>query len=322
MTAPPIRGKHRRTGVPPGAPLDMGDIRDVPEAHDQRPVSLTRRDDGSPYWEPGTVPDHLPEALHHSPLIEAGRERALFQLRTVGRFLVRVGEPTVVDRARGATDSDIECLLRGPVAALRCCLNGEFALRGSAVEVRGRALVIVGSACGASSLAASLALHGHALVADGVVCVVGAPPCAIPVAEAQPPQVTLWPDSIDELRLDPAEGNIVRPVLPSRAFALGPPPSRELVPIAAFALPTVDYRLGTGSGLVATRTSTTVQAVAALTGAQWHIPVLRDLGMQKEQFQWAASLARTLPIAFLDRAPAGMDLTLSRLVRHAEDLVP
>jgi hypothetical protein len=322
VTASSVAGRLGRTVVPASAPVDMGCTPGVPGVDGQPLVRFTARDKRSPYWESGAVPDHLPEALHHSPLIEAGRERALFQLWTVGRFLVRVGEPTVVDRAPGATDSDIECLLRGPVAALRSCLGGDFALRGSAVEVRGRALVIVGTACGASSLAASLALQGHALVADGVVRIVGAPPYATLVAEARPARVTLWPDSIDELGLDPAEGEVVRPVLPSRAFALGPAPSRDSVPIAAFAVPTVDYRLGPGDALVATRASTTVQAVAALTGAQWHIPVLRDLGMQKEQFQWAAALARALPIALLDRTPAGMGLTLPSLVRNAEKLVP
>lgn len=208
--------------------------------------------EASPLWEPGEVAERLPGALYRSPLIEADVDKALFRLSTVGRFLVRPGEPTIIARTPVATDEDVLCLLRGPVAALRAALARQFALRGAAVAVGDRGLVVCGSASGTSTLVAALALAGRRVVADGVV-VVGPSAVISPVPESAAtsgeegpaPALTLWPDSAEALGLDPSARALVRPSLASRLFGLGPvgAPGSRPVRLAALAILTVDNRL-------------------------------------------------------------------------------
>jgi len=266
-----------------------------------------------PLWVVGKVPESLPDALHRSALIEANRQRALFRLTTVGRFLVEPCQPTVVQRALGATDQDIECLLRGPVAALRLCLSGHFALRGAAIEISGRALAVCGIATGTSSLVAALALEGHAVLGDGVICIEGNPPAVAPVPEAQPPRVTLWPDSMEALGLDPSGGEIVRPVLRSRAFVLGPSPSGP-VPLGVL------VALGLGDSpdaVIMPERLAGFGAVATVLKAFWHPRLVEDLGMAKEQFQWAATIVGATPTVLLTRIPGEIGSSLGPVLRAA-----
>jgi hypothetical protein len=271
-----------------------------------------------PLWLMGTVPESLPDALHRSALVEANRQRALFRLTTVGRFLLEPGQPTIVQRALGTTDQDIECFLRGPVAALRLCLSGHFALRGAAVEIGGRALAVCGVATGTSSLVAALALEGHAVLGDGVICIESNPPAVAPVPGAQPPRVTLWPDSMRALGLDPSKGEIVRPVLPSRAFVLGPPPSGP-VPLGALVALGVGY---SPDAAVKPERLSGFAAVATLLKAFWHPHVVDDLGMQKEQFQWAATIAGATPTVLLSRPMGEIGSSLGPLVKAALGVAP
>ena len=262
----------------------------------------------------------LTGALHKSPLIEASRERALFRLDTVGRFLVRLGEPTVVQAAPGATDEDVQCLLGGPVAALRACLAGEFSLRGAAAEVGGRSLAVLGTASGTSSLVAGLALRGQRVVADSVVCVTGEPPHVSPVRETTPGRVTLWPDSVEALGLDPAAGERVRPGIASRSFAFGPPDPLS-VPLGALVVLAIDYRLGSPGEIVVRRAMRPDAAVMRLLAGQWHHQLARDLGMRKEQFEWAASLVAAAPPVRLYRAPGQIASTLPAVLEAAQGVL-
>lgn len=265
----------------------------------------------TPIWLEGHVPASLPDAMHRSALVEANKQRALFQLKTVGRFLVEPGRPTIVERAPGATDHDIECFLRGPVAALRLGLSGHFALRGAAVDIGGRALAVCGVATGTSSLVAALALEGCAVLADGVICVEGNPPGVAPIPEARPVLVTLWPDSMKALGLDPSSGGVVRPVLSSRTFVLGPPPSGP-VPLGAL------VALGASDSPHAVTTPealTGFAAVATILKAFWHPHLVEDLGMAKEQFRWAAAIAGSTPTVILTRRRSETSVPLVQQIK-------
>lgn len=239
--------------------------------------------------------------MHRSALVVANRHQALFRLKTVGRFLVEKGNPTVVERAASATDRDIECFLRGPVAALRLCLDGHFCLRGAAVAIEERALVICGIATGASTLAAALALEGHPVLADGVVCIEESPPTVMLVPEALPPRLTLWPDVVEAFGLDPSDGQLVRPSLRSRTFTLGPPPPSLPVPLGTLvSLGVADNR----DAPITPETLSGFAAVATLLKSFWHLHLVEDLGMAKQQFEWAANVVGTTPTVLL---PPGRD---------------
>jgi pimeloyl-ACP methyl ester carboxylesterase len=162
-------------------------------------------------------------------------------------------------------------------------------------------LVVCGIATGASTLAAALAAEGHPVLADGVVCIDGNPPTVVLVPEARPPRLTLWPDVVEAFRLDPSDGEIVRPSLPSRAFGLGPPPPSRPVPLGAL------VSLGVADSRDAAFTPERLSgfaAVATLLKAFWHPHLTEDLGMAKQQFQWAATIAGRTPTVLL---PPGRD---------------
>jgi hypothetical protein len=296
-------------------------------------ADLTRERIGkgaSSLWEPGEVAEGLQGALYRSPLIDADIDKALFRLSTVGRFLVQPGRPTIIARTSGATDEDVLCILKGPVAALRSCLERTFALRGSAVDIDGRGLAVCGSASGTSTLLAALVLAGHRVVADGVV-VVGpsgvvspAPESATTSGEQGPsPALTLWPDSAEALGLDPSAGALVRPSLASRLFRLGAVgvTGRRPVTLAALAILTVDNRLG-APGQEATRTPLSASGgIRALLETGWHTRVVEAIGAEQEYFQWATAVVSRAPTVWLRRADAPIRHVLSELVPIAEDLV-
>ena len=270
-----------------------------------------------PAWETGPVPAALPDAVHRSYLVDAAPGRAVFRL-PVGRFLVTAGATTVVEPAAGASEEDITCMLRGPVGALRSSLAGHFALRASAVEVGGGALVVCGSTFGVSTLVASLALRGHRLLADGVVVVSGNPPVVSALPEADRPRVTLWPDSAEHLGLPWDQGQPLRPGVGSRLFALGAGGGPPHVTLGNLVMLGVDHNSRLPCKVTSAPTSGATR-VASLVGHQWHAEVVTALGMQAEQFAWAVAACK-VPVYRLQRSPGTMELTLPPLAQRAEEL--
>ena len=268
-------------------------------------------------WETGHVPEAMPDAPYRSHLVDAAPGRAIFRL-PVGRFLVAPEAPTVVEPAAGASDDDIACMLRGPVGALRSSLAGRFALRASAVEVGGRALVVCGATFGVSTLVASLALRGHRLLADGVVVVSGNPVMVSALPEADRPRVTLWPDSAEHLGLPWDQGQPLRPGVGSRLFSLGPDGSLETPPLGWVVNLTID-RQSRHPDQVGSRPVTGAPKLTTLVGHQWHAEMVTELGLKAEQFAWAAATSK-VPIYRLQRSAEPMELALHPLVDRAEEL--
>lgn len=287
------------------------------------PLALPSR--GQPrqqHWVHGTVPKYLPEVLHRSPLIEASAKAALFRLPGIGRFLVRPHVVVFVEASDGATEEDIECIFSGPVVALRSCLEGQFCMRGTAVELRGRAVLVLGGATGASSLAAALALGGGRVLADGVVCISGDPPEVWPPIGSATGRLTLWPPTVEALCLDPAQASTLRPVLPSRVFALGAQPPRVPVPLGALVFPSPDPRLGDRDPLVVAEDMAVRFSVSALRDAVWHSRVWEDLGGQQDQFELLTQMASAVPLLCLRRAFSPIAETLKEMARLIEAMFP
>lgn len=272
-------------------------------------------------WLPGAVPHRLDGALHRSPLIEATESVALFRLPTVGRFFVEAHQPVVVEQAEGADGADVDCMFAGPIAALRCSLEGQFCLRGAAVEVEGRAVVAVGGVGGTSSLAATMALRGARVIADGVVCVGGDPLAVWAPAGATPGRVTLWAATWRALSLDPAQGSLIRRVLPSRSFSLGARAPGRPVPLGAVVLPFRDRSLGGGSPAAVGEAVRVPDAVTALRDAEWHAPVVADLGKGRAELEWLIEVATAVKPKRLRRAEGAIAVTLAEMARLAEGML-
>jgi hypothetical protein len=218
-----------------------------------------------------------------------------------------------VDRERGVSDEEIECFRDGPVAAARAVLEGQLPLRGAAVGVREAAVVILGHpAAGKSTLAAALAMRGHALLTDSLT-IVSEGGDGGPAVSPASSKVVLWPDMARELDLDPAEGELVRRSLPSRAFALGSEPNA--LPVGAVVVlnaerPRRDPELSQLDGQA---------KFAALLGLRWHLQVVEALELGPRQLEPMARLAGAAPFFRLRRPTRRSPQELAELV---EELMP
>lgn len=269
---------------------------------------------GVPLLREAPVPHELARPVVRETLFEASRDELLLRVPNVARFLVPREGPVLAQRAPGATDADLRCFRDETVAAASAVLRGELVLRGAAVSIRGRAVVLCGrSAAGKSALAAALAQRGHAVLADAVTVVGGGTEKALAVAPVAPEPV-LWPDAAKELGLSPEEGRLVRPPLTKRAYSLGPDPVAS--PPAAAVVLSAD-----GAATVPRVESFDGAAkLEALVTAGWHLRLVHALGLAAARFAAVTRLATTVPCLHVIRPVSGAPS--AELAELVEQLAP
>jgi len=119
----------------------------------------------------------------------------------IGTFVVRGGAEIVVTAASGVSRGLLRLYLLGPVFAALLHQRGYFLLHASAVSIGGRAVALLGdSLAGKSTAAAAFVQRGHGFLADDVVALSPSADGAVAVLPAFP-QLKLWPDSAEALRL-------------------------------------------------------------------------------------------------------------------------
>lgn len=141
----------------------------------------------------GTVPE--PSGYPASGIAaEPGPEADL--LAWSGRARLRLdADAMVVDTEDGAFAA--QCVV-GPGLGVVLHRRGRLVLHGSAVDVGGRAVVLLGAkGAGKSTMAAALLARGHALLTDDLVALGEAAggPSVLP----GPTQMKLWPEAADRL---------------------------------------------------------------------------------------------------------------------------
>jgi hypothetical protein len=246
------------------------------------------------------VPVRLPGAAASGPLIQATADAALLAVPRVGRFLAAPDGGVVVDRDAGAGDADLRCFLDEPVAALAAQLHGDLVLRAAAVRIEGRALVVCGPpAAGKSALVAALAQRGHAVLADAVTRICEGPHGETPLVTGAGAEPQLWPDTAHELGLAEADGRLVRPPLPKRAYAFGA--KVAVAPLAAvMALhPQVDRAHPKVEPLPG------AARIQMVLGCRWHPRLAGPLGLEAGQFALAAGAAADATCVRLERPRHG-----------------
>lgn len=236
------------------------------------------------------VPHRLSDALVRRPLIEVAARRALVRFPGQGRILVPDDGPVVREPDPGRTVDDL-CFLDDVVDALAGLLAGRFALRAAVVEVDGVAVALSGhTPAGKSTVAMALAQRGHRFVGDALATVTttsGAPSVTCP--QRGP---VLWPDSVDRLGLDPADGEPVRASLPALRF--GVPSGPASLPLSSI----VVLRRAADEHLP--RPASGLDAVAEILRACWHRFAVAPLGLDAAQFGWATRLAGRVRVATLE----------------------
>lgn len=158
----------------------------------------------------GDVPASLPDARETEATFQVGPGRMLFAVPGIARFLIEAGREIVV--APAADLGDVAAFVTGNVFGMLLQQRGLFVMRGAAVEVNDRAVLLCGaSGVGKSTLLALLAKRGNTILCDelGIVDTGEGRPVVRP--DGLTPK--LWENSIAHLALQDSKGSAVRPNL-------------------------------------------------------------------------------------------------------------
>lgn len=178
---------------------------------------------------PGDVPDALPDPIVDLSVLQIAADgTALVRLPDIGRFLLR-GAEVVFDLETAPDAPEITAAVFGNVLACLCWRRGQLALHGSAVAVKGRAVLLLGpAATGKSLLAGALARRGHRMLADEVAAV--ADGACYPAGSV----LSLADDALTAAGIAPGDlPQYTNFPIPKRLWTAGPAPRPRPYPIAA-----------------------------------------------------------------------------------------
>ena len=150
----------------------------------------------------GDVPEKLNGNAQVYPLYSAAPGKFLFNLESVGRFLVEDGRTITVDLNPDTSESELKVFLFGSVLGALAHQRGIFALHASAVEIDGRALLFSGkSGAGKSTIAAEFVKRGYGLLCDDTSLLTIDDDGIISIIPGHS-EIKLWNDSLKMLKTD------------------------------------------------------------------------------------------------------------------------
>jgi len=253
----------------------------------------------------GPVPAQLDDATHRGVLWEARPGRLLLSVPGVARYLASDGRALTIAPELGADAREIDRFaLSTPLAAL-CLQRGLPALHAATVVGPAGAVVLCGdSAAGKSTLAAALMLRGWSVLADDLTPIgIGAEGAC--VAQPTASHLTLWPDALDALRIDPPDRGQTGPTRWS---------PRHLSGCAAPIVAVWILRLETAAELRAQEVRG-AEKLLALSEAAYNSKITTALLPPQTHLQIAGALARTARIWRVSRPLSGWHVeALVRLV--------
>lgn len=260
-----------------------------------------------PERRPGTDPDVVLRRgiLRPPPLVETdGRCRCAFTADgaylawpDAGTFWIAPdGRQVVYHAVPRAAEQAVRLYLQGAVLGTLLILRGRFVLHGSAVDVGGRAVVLVGEkGWGKSTTAGALHRRGCGLVTDDLAMVdlpAEGPPRLVPGL----PQLKLWPESVKALGWSDEPLERLHPDYEKRARSVAPPTTPSL-PIHAV------YVLTEGPRVARQALPMRLALGASMRhwyGARFGRHLLDHLDLEAH-FLHCATLCRRVPVVRLDR---------------------
>lgn len=248
----------------------------------------------------GTVsaPEPPEERYRAAGHVEPGK--VLLAVRGVARYSVIGGSTIIVDAESGATPEDVRLYLLGSMFGTLLHQRGKYPLHASAVEINDRGVAFAGpSGAGKSTMVAQLSRRGAHLITDDISVIE-------PLGEDE---VGVWP-SVARVKLDlpglealnethrnlgPAGGNRNKFHLPiERRDESRPIPLRRL------------YVLQDSPDALWIEPLSGMNATQAVIDETYFLGFVGGLGLTKENFLRAASVARAVKICRLHR-PRGFE---------------
>jgi len=276
---------HSAFGLSIGSDVELPGLAPGRAAPDLRIVVRPRR------GGPTTAPDQ-------SFAADIGPDAVAFDHLEVGRITIRDGREIVVAPHERADDAAIALFASGPALAVALQQRGALVLHATAVEVRGRAVALLGEkGAGKSTLAAALVARGHALVSDDVVVVAdGVQPPTVPAGARA---LKLAPDAARALGIDAQALALAHPAGEKRwwpPLERGVAPGPGNVPLALLltvvAGDTLQWQPLTAATLF-------LEAVRHTYGSRFDF--MRRSGTSSRHFHQVSRLVREVPGARLTR---------------------
>lgn len=207
------------------------------------------------------------------------------------------GRAVTVDMGEGEDEAEVANLLEGAVLSRALRLAGAPCLHGSALALRGRAVVIIGpSGYGKSSLGWALVRHGCTLVSDDMVGIERQDEGYAALCGRM--RLRIWPDAAERMGIAAERDAVLFPTL-SEFAKLGvrdvaPPPDGP-VPIHAI------YRLRRRDPALTEPVIAPLEASAALAelSGNLHGLILPDRATRQRELAWLADIARNVPVLSL-----------------------
>ncbi len=163
------------------------------------------------------TPEALENPINSGVLYQAAPSQFLLKMPNIARYLVRKGNEIIVEPAPGSLAEEVRLFLLGTVWAALLHQRELLVLHASSILTAKGAVILMGrSSVGKSSLAAAFYRRGYPVLADDTV--------ALDVVDSQAlaypsfPQLRLWPDMLQALKIELDETLPLRPKLPKRAF--------------------------------------------------------------------------------------------------------
>ena len=244
----------------------------------------------------GTTPEHLNGNISSGILYEATEKEFLLSLPNIGNYLVRNGDEVIIDPKSGASEDEIRLFLLGSVFGALLYQRGYLPLHGSAVEIAGKAIIILGnSAAGKSTLAASLYLSGYPLISDDL--------SAISVSESGRcvilPGISffkLWKDSKNLL-------------FPGKSFKqVRPQIMKYKIPVSQQSSVSKEYEIQTIVNLTTKNSSgyrvTPISGAKKLAVLREHVyrdQLIEGMGMPEFHFKMLSSIASQVQMVHVER---------------------
>lgn len=234
------------------------------------------------------VPAELPDAARQATTFQANGTEALYVLEDIARYRVRHGGTLIeVEAAARSDPTAVRLFLLHPVFALAALLRGDFLLAAAAVAEEGRVTAFVGeSASGKSTLAATLAVRGHAVVSDSLLRLSITPEGGV-LAHPQAPWLLLWPDSVRRLGLGGTRQRTRKGLLLQRCAL---PAADAPLPLARIAV--LQQQQTKGSTASVSRERPGLAGLELVTRNTAGFPWLNDFpAVRKALFLWATRVA-------------------------------
>jgi hypothetical protein len=157
----------------------------------------------------GQVPHTIDDALMRNPWYEVSKNAFLLHVEGIADYYVQNGDTITIAPDEKASQEDIRVLLLTSVMAQLLHQRGIFVLHGSAVLVRNKAVLLLGSAmAGKTSLVLQLYQQGYPVLSDEL--------CATVIRNGKMmilpgiPRLAVWQDALERAGEDPTAFTAIR----------------------------------------------------------------------------------------------------------------